>query len=394
MCIRHGAHWFKGTVSTMGSALRMMQYLSWCSVFACEISMSLSSCQVRQFAQAAVQAAVDKQTKKQQAVAAQLTAATDSRQQLELQAAVKNEQHKLNQVQGVMQQLMDLSSSGNSSSSVADILAVAGDQIAETLDADKGASVADHSIFRAHAAKYEVGDLEHCLITLPIPLNLLTAYCCTHVVTGQPAEGQATCLHTPCLWFTLHTCCWYALQLAAPQSLMLCGTGVLCRLSSSMTWMLWGYGDQMSSHEWWSSSQRLWPMCSASSVMAWHMSPTAVCTSTHRSSGNKTQNCYAVAYVMQCFLLHVLGMMQCSMLKFGMCIMCVGNLVMCMASASLAPLVVLHWQLNQRTTLRPVKSAAIRTLHYGKLLNLVNPSGSHLGVKAGQVRKRVDRCSW
>jgi hypothetical protein len=36
------------------------------------------------------------------------------------------------------------------------MLAVASDQLAEHLDAVKGSSVSDHSIFRAHAAKYEV----------------------------------------------------------------------------------------------------------------------------------------------------------------------------------------------------------------------------------------------
>jgi hypothetical protein len=36
------------------------------------------------------------------------------------------------------------------------MLAVAGDQLAEQLDAQQGSSVTDAGIFRAHAAKYEV----------------------------------------------------------------------------------------------------------------------------------------------------------------------------------------------------------------------------------------------
>jgi hypothetical protein len=36
------------------------------------------------------------------------------------------------------------------------MLSVASDQIAEQLDAEKGSSVSDPAIFRAHAAKYEV----------------------------------------------------------------------------------------------------------------------------------------------------------------------------------------------------------------------------------------------
>jgi hypothetical protein len=45
---------------------------------------------------------------------------------------------------------------GGASPSIEQMLAVASDQLAEHLDAAKGSSVSDHSIFRAHAAKYEV----------------------------------------------------------------------------------------------------------------------------------------------------------------------------------------------------------------------------------------------
>ncbi len=37
-----------------------------------------------------------------------------------------------------------------------EVLAVAGDYVAEVLDKEQGAQVTDASIFRAHAAKYEV----------------------------------------------------------------------------------------------------------------------------------------------------------------------------------------------------------------------------------------------
>ena len=53
--------------------------------------------------QAAIQAAVDKQAKKQQAIAAQVSAATDSRQRTELEGALKNEEHKQRQLQQVQQ---------------------------------------------------------------------------------------------------------------------------------------------------------------------------------------------------------------------------------------------------------------------------------------------------
>ncbi len=39
-----------------------------------------------------------------------------------------------------------------------DVLSIAGDYVAEALDKEKGAAVTDASIFRAHAAKYEVRD--------------------------------------------------------------------------------------------------------------------------------------------------------------------------------------------------------------------------------------------
>lgn len=59
--------------------------------------------QVAKEIEAAVQAAVSKQAKKQQAMAAQAAAATDSRQRTELEAAVKNEEHKAKQLQQVQE---------------------------------------------------------------------------------------------------------------------------------------------------------------------------------------------------------------------------------------------------------------------------------------------------
>lgn len=53
--------------------------------------------------QAAIHAAVSKQAKKQQAMLAQVAAATDSRQRTELEAALKNEEHKAKQLQQVQE---------------------------------------------------------------------------------------------------------------------------------------------------------------------------------------------------------------------------------------------------------------------------------------------------
>lgn len=41
------------------------------------------------------------------------------------------------------------------------MLEIAGDFVAEQLDREGGAEVTDHSIFRAHAAKYEVRHSAH-----------------------------------------------------------------------------------------------------------------------------------------------------------------------------------------------------------------------------------------
>ncbi|WIA42642.1 hypothetical protein OEZ86_008612 [Tetradesmus obliquus] len=104
--------------------------------------------------EAAVQAAVSKQAKKQQAMAAQAAAATDSRQRTELEAAVKNEEHKAKQLQQVQEAFAALVA-GGATPSIDAMLAVSSDQLAEQLDAAHGSEVVDHGIFRAHAAKYE-----------------------------------------------------------------------------------------------------------------------------------------------------------------------------------------------------------------------------------------------
>lgn len=57
--------------------------------------------QVAQRVDAAIQAAIDKQLKKQQAMTEKVSAATDSRQRTELEAALKNEEHKAKQLQQV-----------------------------------------------------------------------------------------------------------------------------------------------------------------------------------------------------------------------------------------------------------------------------------------------------
>jgi hypothetical protein len=50
---------------------------------------------------------------------------------------------------------------GGAAPSIADMLSVASDQLAEQLDAAHGSEVVDPSIFRAHAAKYEVSTRVH-----------------------------------------------------------------------------------------------------------------------------------------------------------------------------------------------------------------------------------------
>jgi hypothetical protein len=51
---------------------------------------------------------------------------------------------------------------GGATPSIDAMLAVASDQLAEQLDAAHGSEVVDPSIFRAHAAKYEVRRCEFC----------------------------------------------------------------------------------------------------------------------------------------------------------------------------------------------------------------------------------------
>lgn len=64
------------------------------------------------FAQQAVEAAVNKQSTKLAATEQQAATTTDSRQRTELEGAVKNEQHKLKQVQEVVAQLQQLLAGG------------------------------------------------------------------------------------------------------------------------------------------------------------------------------------------------------------------------------------------------------------------------------------------
>eukprot|EP00879_Flechtneria_rotunda_P016738 GHRR01017519.1.p1 GENE.GHRR01017519.1~~GHRR01017519.1.p1 ORF type:complete len:787 (+),score=316.08 GHRR01017519.1:800-3160(+) len=110
--------------------------------------------QAVQQVEAAVKTAVDKQAKKQQALQVHVAAATDSRQRTELEAALKNEEHKQRQLQQVQQDLAALLA-GPTHPSIEQMLAVASDQLAEQLDAQHGSCVSEVSIFRAHAAKYE-----------------------------------------------------------------------------------------------------------------------------------------------------------------------------------------------------------------------------------------------
>lgn len=65
-----------------------------------------------EFARAAIEKAVAKQAKKAEGTAQQAAIATDSRQRSELEAAVKNETHKLGQVQEVAQKFEALMAGG------------------------------------------------------------------------------------------------------------------------------------------------------------------------------------------------------------------------------------------------------------------------------------------
>lgn len=64
--------------------------------------------QVAQQMQAAVQAAIEKQARKQQGMTAKVSAAIDSRQRTELESALKNEEHKAKQLQQVQADLKSL----------------------------------------------------------------------------------------------------------------------------------------------------------------------------------------------------------------------------------------------------------------------------------------------
>jgi hypothetical protein len=119
--------------------------------------------QVLDTVKSAVAAAVAKQSKKLAAVGAEAAAAKDSRARTELEGAVKNEEHKLKKVTEVQQQLDRLLAAGGAPS-VDALLALAGDQVAEVLDAQQGAEVTDQSIYRAHAAKYEVCRIEEGVV--------------------------------------------------------------------------------------------------------------------------------------------------------------------------------------------------------------------------------------
>eukprot|EP00192_Tetraselmis_astigmatica_P007572 CAMPEP_0117672910 /NCGR_PEP_ID=MMETSP0804-20121206/14178_1 /TAXON_ID=1074897 /ORGANISM="Tetraselmis astigmatica, Strain CCMP880" /LENGTH=765 /DNA_ID=CAMNT_0005481587 /DNA_START=120 /DNA_END=2418 /DNA_ORIENTATION=- len=82
--------------------------------------------------------------------------ASDKRKADELQALVPQEELKLAQVAGSLDDLEKVSAAGSAET----VLAAAGDAIAASLDAEKGSAVTDPAIYRAHAAKYEKEFLE------------------------------------------------------------------------------------------------------------------------------------------------------------------------------------------------------------------------------------------
>lgn len=113
--------------------------------------------QVRQLAEQAVAAAQEKQRSKHQEAASTLAAAVadgaNAKRVEELDGLVKNEAHKLAQVAEAASSLKQLTGT----STFQDVVERAGDHIAEHLDKEHGAEVTDHSIYKAHAVKYEVG---------------------------------------------------------------------------------------------------------------------------------------------------------------------------------------------------------------------------------------------
>lgn len=78
-------------------------------------------------------------------------ASAAGRKREELELAAKSEAHKLAQIQSAQQAL---AAAGPGASADA-VYAIASDHIAAALDKERGASVTDPSIYRAHAARYE-----------------------------------------------------------------------------------------------------------------------------------------------------------------------------------------------------------------------------------------------
>jgi hypothetical protein len=64
--------------------------------------------QAAQEIQSAIQSAIDKQSKKQAAIADQVSSTTDSRLRTELEGALKNEEHKQKQLQQVQEKFAAL----------------------------------------------------------------------------------------------------------------------------------------------------------------------------------------------------------------------------------------------------------------------------------------------
>eukprot|EP00798_Chlamydomonas_sp_ICE-L_P027085 gene27085-biopygen836 len=141
--------------------------------------------EVKAFAEKAVQNSFAKQRAKLAEAEALVVAANEEqeaaaadkkgvlqRQLNELEGAIKNEAHKLSQIQTAMRAL---GQAGDS----ATIYAVASDFVAEELDKEQGKSVTDSSIFRAHAAKYEAEftqDMDSLGVRRPDVLTRVSEY--------------------------------------------------------------------------------------------------------------------------------------------------------------------------------------------------------------------------
>lgn len=118
------------------------------------VAQATDPVQVRAYADKALAVSISKQESKVKDVedtVHQANGDTGARKRQELEDALRNETFKRDKLLKVQQELQALPANA----AIKDILAVASDSIAEALDKEKGATVTDHSIYKAHSSKYE-----------------------------------------------------------------------------------------------------------------------------------------------------------------------------------------------------------------------------------------------